>query len=143
MEDVVELQLQDKISVPLSMAFPKDSQIEPVVSFFILKLRETGLLDKMRQDWSLGGDRQRNHWEEIQESGTVLGFENLSFPFLVLGFGIATSFVLSLLEKGAYCIVNLEKNWYAEQSKKTSQHSRHDTMAPGLNLHDRRLAGRI
>ena len=98
MKDVIELQLQDKISVPLAMAFPKGSEIEPIVSYFMLKLKETGLMSKMKQDWGLGRGRQRNRWEEIQERGTVLGFENLSFPFFILGFGIASSTVLSVLE---------------------------------------------
>ena len=85
--------LDEKISVPVAMAFTPNSEILETLSPFLLKLKESGVLQKIKQKWNL--DRQGGQQRQMQESGTVLGFENLSFPFLVLAFGIIVSMMLA------------------------------------------------
>ena len=96
MRDINALNLDDKISVPVALAFPPNSEILETFSFFLLKLRETGVLQKIKKNWNLA--RQPKQREEMQESGTVLGFENLSFPFLILAFGTISASTLAVIE---------------------------------------------
>lgn len=97
MKNANALNLDDKISVPVAMAFTPNSEILETFSPFLLKLKETGILQKIKQKWNLG--RKEKEIKQVKESGTVLGFENLSFPFLVLAFGIILSFLLVGVEK--------------------------------------------
>ena len=93
---MIALNLDDQILTPAAMAFPQSSGLVKPFSVFILKLRESGILQKLKMKWKLSKGIRLN--EPSPGSGTVLGFENVSFPFAVLVLGILAAFILSLLE---------------------------------------------
>ena len=98
MRNVIALNLDDQILNPTSMAFPLDSELVQPFSLFILKLRETGVLRKLKMKWKLARDVRLNEASGESSSGIVLGFENVSFPFAVLVAGILAAMFVSLME---------------------------------------------
>ena len=92
-ENFVVLDLDDMIPTPIALAFPPNSELRYTINYFLLKIKESGLLDKMRRDWMPAKK------EEVQEGATVLGFENLVFPFLCLASGLILSLSLAFVEK--------------------------------------------
>ena len=96
MGSVTALDLEDRLSIADAFAFPQDSELRESVNHFMLKLRETGVHDKLRQKWIPSTTR-----ETAMGSGTVLGFENLSFPFLILAVGVMTSLAMAGVERAA------------------------------------------
>ena len=99
MDDIVALNLDDKIPDYLSFGLPPDSELLDMINHFMFKLRECGILHKLTQKWMPRKSQIGNRWEQIPETGTVLGFENLSFPFVCLGFGIVMAVTLICLEQ--------------------------------------------
>ena len=81
------------IPTPIALAFPPNSELVETTNFFLLKLKETGLLHKMRTKWMPKKE------DEVPPTATVLGFENLVFPFLCLTFGVLFSVCTILAEK--------------------------------------------
>lgn len=103
MNGVVALDLEDQLSIADAFAFPQGSELQESVNYFILKLRESGVHDKLRQKWVPSVAKET----EEQSSGTVLGFENLSFPFLTLAFGVVSAVTLAGMER----LVGTRKDW--------------------------------
>ena len=96
-DNVVALNLDDTIPDYLSFAFPQDSELVDVFNHFFLKLRQTGVLQRISERWA--PKTLYNAQQDALESGTVLGFENLSFPFVGLATGIISAAVISLIEQ--------------------------------------------
>ena len=86
------LDLEDMIPTPIGLAFPPDSELLATTNYFLLKLKETGLLQKMRTEW------MPTKKEEAPPTTTVLGFENLVFPFICLTLGVLLSICTVLIE---------------------------------------------
>ena len=90
------LDLEDMIPTPVAMAFPPNSELRTTVNTFLMKIREIGILDKLRRKWMpVLSDNNKDE----EQSATVLGFENLVFPFLVLTFGTGLAVILSVIER--------------------------------------------
>ena len=90
------LDLEDMIPTPVAMAFPPDSELRTTVNTFLMKIREIGILDKLRRKWMpVLSDNNKDE----EQSATVLGFENLVFPFLCLASGLILSLSVAFVEK--------------------------------------------
>ena len=100
-ENVVALNLEDSISDYLSFAFPKGSEFVDLFNSFLVKLRQSGILTKINQKWAPVSNSKEVM--NTPESGTILGFENLSFPFNLLATGIIIGATVALVEKINSC----------------------------------------
>ena len=89
------LVLDDSISDYLAFGFQKDSEFVGLFNAFLLKLRQTGLLSKIYQRWIPRDELET----KTDETATVLGFENLSFPFMGLLWGVGVAFAVGVVEK--------------------------------------------
>ena len=56
-------------------------------------------MHKLKQKWGVVDPNKGDSFKSSQETGTVLGFENLSFPFVSLAVGMIMSSLMSLVEK--------------------------------------------
>ena len=93
------LNLEDKIPDPLAFGLAPDSELTDMVNHFLVKLKECGVMDKLARKWMPGAaEAAGNRWEQGPESGQALGFENLSFPFVLLAGGVLGGVLLSLFE---------------------------------------------
>jgi len=95
----IGLKFDDSIPDYLSFGFPQDSEFVDLFNKALLEMKENGILDSLVRKWIVLTSNHVNRWELVPESGTTLGFENLSFPFLGLAFSMFVSCVLSLFEK--------------------------------------------
>ena len=96
-DNVVALKLDDSIPDYISLGFPNGSEFLEVFNNFILKLRQSGILTKINEKWA-----PISNAKEVANTvapGTFLGFENLSFPFILLTLGIILGVVIALIEK--------------------------------------------
>ena len=94
------LNLDDSLKDYLAFAFQNDSEFVEVFNVFFLKLRQTGLLNKIYQRWI------PRSFEEAKPDQLIsaLGFENLSFPFMGLMWGALVAGLIVLVEKcNFYC----------------------------------------
>lgn len=98
MDGVSALDLEDKLKDQLALAFPKDSKLTGIFNAVLLDMMQNGVMDKLTAKWLRKKYSAPNRWESIPSSGLSLGFLNLSFPFLVLTFGIGVSMLISLFE---------------------------------------------
>ena len=90
------LDLDDMVPVPTAFGLPRNSQLTGPLNLFLLKLQETGIKHKLKQQWMIV--KQSDNVVGSQEAAVVLGFENVSFPFIVLGLGVGAALMLSFIE---------------------------------------------
>ena len=90
---LTKLSITDQISIGLQ----KDSEYKKVLNYQILKLKECGILQRLIKDspW----DHRKSRKRESAITAGTLGFENLLFPFILLGFGIGLGVILALQER--------------------------------------------
>ena len=81
--------LQGKVKTPLCWAFQKDSELAEVFNYHLQKMRETGTMSYMRQQFNLNKKRDARKLQDAH----VLGFENVAFPFLALLTGVSLAFI--------------------------------------------------
>ena len=99
MKNVVALNLDDMIPFQAAFGLRPDSELAEMMNLFLLKLKEAGLYQHIRKKWNLEMEQRVNHWEQVPDSATALGFENLTFPFLILSVGLVFSLAFSLVER--------------------------------------------
>lgn len=101
------------------MGFQKDSELLPLVNYYLSKMRESGLLDKIRQvliqfhlwitehflcsrDKWYPPDDGRSSPSGASSAGEVtllsLGYSHLTYPFVVLLGGLVLSLLSTLFE---------------------------------------------
>ena len=60
-------------------------------------MQEAGILEKLKAKWL---SKQAEEEESSDENGAVvLGFENLSFPFMTLGTFIVSALAIAIIER--------------------------------------------
>ena len=102
-DDIIDLDLEDGVLDYLAFGFPQGSRLVEHFNHALQRMRETGILDLLRQKWF--PNRHPSHLESHSqdggdgEQGSALGFENLSFPFCGLLLGIVFGTILALLER--------------------------------------------
>ena len=96
--EYVETQTINLIDGPndeCGFAFQKDSEFTEFFNYHILKLEESGVLRQIRSDYFPDFVTV-----EIENNQAVdLGFENVSFTFVVLGFGLLFGIMFIVYEK--------------------------------------------
>ena len=90
-ERSIALNLNDSLREYVSFAFPRDSELLDAFNTFLLRMKQTGVLQRFQQKW-IPNDIQKQE----ADAAIVLGFENLSFPFLILACGALAGTVLEL-----------------------------------------------
>ena len=81
--------MQGKVKTPLCWAFQKDSELAEVFNYHLQKMRETGTMSYMRQQFNFNKKKDAG---KVQDAH-VLGFENVAFPFLALLTGVFLAFI--------------------------------------------------
>ena len=81
--------LQDSVSSPTGWGLQKDSELLEFVNYHLIKMTETGIVNRFRRD-AESGEREG---PAALERVVVLGFENVAFPFLALLTGLAVAFM--------------------------------------------------
>ena len=93
----------DALVGQLAFAFRKNSDFADLFSYHLVKLFQTGTVDKVSHRW-MGGDRPGDWSGRIfQEVPSVLGYENLFFPIIVIIAGTVSALLLLLLENLILC----------------------------------------
>ena len=92
---------QEKAKTAFGWAYQKDSQLVGIFNYYTQKIRETGLLNRLRQEIVRNYDKKKDT-TGVQEAD-VLGFESLVFPFLTLFMGIVFAFVQLVIEMIFFC----------------------------------------
>jgi len=87
---------QEKAKTAFGWAYQKDSQLVGIFNYYTQKIRETGLLNRLRQE-IVRNYHKKKDTTRVQEAD-VLGFENLVFPFLTLFIGIVFAFAQLAME---------------------------------------------
>ena len=82
----------------LALGFAKDSEFTHLFNVVLLELKQEGILGDLINKWLRKRSKAGGQGKE-QTSAIVLGFENLSFPFLCLGSGIAIGVVIAAFER--------------------------------------------
>ena len=90
-ERSIALNLNDSLREHVSFAFTRDSELLEAFNTFLLRMKQTGVLQRIQQKW-IPNDNQKQE----ANAAIVLGFENLSFPFLILACGAMAGIALEL-----------------------------------------------
>lgn len=85
------------VPVPVAFGLPLGSKLIQPLNTFLLKMQQSGLKDKLKQRWGIHNVKDDNVFDD-DDSAVVLGFENVSFPFIFLGIGSGAAIFLSFLE---------------------------------------------
>ena len=90
------LDLEDAPHIPIAWGFRQNSEFLPIFNHLLHRYKEFGL---MRRSIDTSYSHQpKGSLRKIQEAN-ALGFENLTFPFLGLAFGVLVSSVIGIMEK--------------------------------------------
>ena len=96
-KEFVSLDMADAVTLYNSLALRKDSEFTALFNYVLLKMQETGTMERMRLRWIvLGGEEDFGGGmsEAIQ-----LGYENVLLPFNCCAVGILVAAGMSLMER--------------------------------------------
>ena len=88
------LKLHDMMDENWGFGLQKDSEFREIFNFYLLKLEQTGAIEKLKSKWL----RKKKEQEVILDSAAALGYGNLVFPFVILVFGMFGGIALGLAE---------------------------------------------
>ena len=91
------LNLDDQLHNHQAFAFQQNSELLDLFNYHINKLEASGVLQHIKNDWIYSG--AMSDQSDKQPEAVVLGFENVFFPFVVVGSGMLGSIIISVLEK--------------------------------------------
>ena len=97
--DLTALDIKEKKRILNGIGLAKNSEFKSLIDFHLGLLEESGVLAKLTNKWLENGkmDPLPNANNDMA-SASVLGYDNILFPFLILVGGIALSLALSLME---------------------------------------------
>ncbi len=78
----------DTIVSQLAFGYQKDSDLTKLFDYHLTKIIQSGMLQKIFFKWVSGAEPENREHRIFQEEATVLGYENLSFPMLLILGGI-------------------------------------------------------
>ena len=84
--------MQERIRVPLAWAFQKGSELLPVFNYYLHKMHQTGLMDRLLQK-SIGNSKMNTDATKVRDAN-VLGYLDVAFPFLALLIGLLVACML-------------------------------------------------
>ena len=88
------------IKTPLSitsqsaLGLQLDSELKPIFDYYLTLMKETGVVDMIKKSVLF----KRYHMDLEQNETNALGYRNLLFPFMILGFGAGFSLVCFVIE---------------------------------------------
>ena len=88
----------DEVPISAAFAFQKDSEFLHLFNHFLKKMLEAGIIFKINKDIS-----KRKIIDYEVEPAVTLGFENVSFPFMVLLGGLTLAVIMTCFEKLRVC----------------------------------------
>ena len=97
-EHFYALSLEDSVPAVVCLAFPKGSQLRPIFDSYLLKLNEWGVADKLRTKW-FGESTGTPIPQSSPTQAASLGFEGVSFPFVLIAAAMTISFVIAVAER--------------------------------------------
>ena len=96
-------EMQDRVVSQLAFGLQKDSEFKDVFDHLLLKMKQSGLLQKLAFQWLKGGEPDPMRLPYIEDA-KKLGFDNLFFPVLVITCGVFISGIIVAAEV-LYCSV--------------------------------------
>ena len=91
---LMALSMDDFTPVPGGIGFQKNSELVDIFNYQMLKLAECGITKRIDKNWP---DISRHEEFGMAEPG-ALGFNNVLFPFSLLGMGVSIAFIIAMLE---------------------------------------------
>ncbi len=84
---------------PLHISLQKDSELKAAFDYHILKMRRSGLLERLRNKWIEGAKPKDRSDRIFEQDIVVLSFENLFLPASIMAWGIISALVIATIEK--------------------------------------------
>ena len=88
------LNIMDSVPTPGAHAYPKGSELRPMLDFHLLKMKESGVVDRIAMRYMPEPPRDIGVPDAQQ-----LGYDNLIFPALILSFGTCGALAVVLVER--------------------------------------------
>ena len=96
-EDIIHLILDESFTLPVAFGYPKHSEFVEMFNHLLLDFGETGTLDRiLRQGLFVRKYMDGNHKSPSQ--AVEMDFKALTFPYLILLFGIMLGTLISFCE---------------------------------------------
>ena len=92
-KEFVNLEVRDAIVLYNSLVLQKDSEFTELFNYHLLKMQETGTVERMKLRWIFNANQEFGMTEAVK-----LGYENVMLPFNACALGIIVAAGLSLLE---------------------------------------------
>ena len=92
-DTIVTLDIREAKTIDKALAFKKNSELTILFNHVMLKIKESGLISRIRNKWK--GDRDEVFG--IAEP-VVLTYDNLFFPFAWLALGILVAIPITMVE---------------------------------------------
>ncbi len=89
---------EDAAHTSHNFGLSKNSEFTAVLDHHLSWLHQSGLYRKMEHKWRLRPSNMGEGWKPNVEPASILGYENLSLPAILMSSGISGSFALVLLE---------------------------------------------
>ena len=92
-DNIIALDIREARTMEKTLAFRKGSELTTLFNHVILKMKEGGLINRMKNKWKTARDTVFGMAEPIE-----LKFDNLFFPFACLALGILVTIPITMTE---------------------------------------------
>ena len=93
------LDLDDELSLPVSLSLPKDSELMDLLNYQVIKMHQSGLVAFLLKKWFYQREPAELCSSGIEQtSAEPIGYDNLFFAMCIMLFGSAWSLVLLIGE---------------------------------------------
>ena len=96
--NLVALNIPDGVRMSLSFGFPKDSELTPLFSYHIAKMKQSGVIRRITHKW-LGRTQFEKYEGDGQMMAFPLGYENVLLLYLLLVSGVVVGLVIGCFER--------------------------------------------
>ncbi len=113
---------QERIINSNSFCFPKESEIKDLFDYQVVKMYNTGLLDKIHHDTMRQGkpDEGRKVVSDDEEE-ILFEFSNLGFPGTLLASGVAMAALIGMVEKLSQSLKSMKlEDYHSSDSPRMS-----------------------
>ncbi len=90
--------MKDALYGHIAFGLQKGSEFYDIFNYYLLKMEQSGFLDMLHQKWLENPYKDDTKSSFDGNTTLALGYDNVLFPFLGLGWGLLASAVLALLE---------------------------------------------
>lgn len=92
-KNIVPLYIIETRNIPQTLSFQEDSELLALFNHNILKMRESGIINRIKTSRNGNPDRFYGMSDAV-----VIGYENILFPFACLALGSLLALSISLVE---------------------------------------------